>query len=336
MSLHFESKIVSTEFWDSINSEQTRRETEIRFDPLTGQTIRLLGYPMPALPTPEREQLGKSSRENCPFCPATIETATPKFIHGDERIKAGSAVTVPNLMPYDEHSAVTVITKQHFIAPRAFKQDQLRNGFRSALAYLQSVQQRSSTTARIASINWNYFPESGGSIIHPHFQVVSGPVPSNYQRTVVQRSLSFFQRQGRPYWQVLIDEEKQRDERFIGSIGSSHWMTPFAPRGPLEIAFILQEVTNLHELESRGLNGLVSGILAILRYVDDHHFPGWNMTIHIPFQTQAGLWVHGSFIPRFTMPPFQISDANYFLLLHDDNLSFFRPEEVCHSLKEYF
>src|SRR5919201_4522895 len=53
---------------------------EVREDPLTGQTARLLS-PAGLLPPQEADafrDLGERTRDGCPFCPELIEVVTPK------------------------------------------------------------------------------------------------------------------------------------------------------------------------------------------------------------------------------------------------------------------
>lgn len=91
---------------------------EVRRDPLTGRSGRVahgLGFtirPLDAAPFIATSQL------SCPFCPERIFTITPKFpseIVPEGRLQRGEAVIFPNLVPYDEHSAVTVISQEHYV-----------------------------------------------------------------------------------------------------------------------------------------------------------------------------------------------------------------------------
>jgi len=54
---------------------------EIRWDPLTGQTARLIESPDTLFPpnTYDLAALAEQTRANCPFCPHAIEAATPKL-----------------------------------------------------------------------------------------------------------------------------------------------------------------------------------------------------------------------------------------------------------------
>src|ERR687887_212416 len=60
--------------------EATSLPLEFRWDPLTGQSCRVL--PAGSLPRPEQQDLDAlavETRPTCPFCAERVETATPRF-----------------------------------------------------------------------------------------------------------------------------------------------------------------------------------------------------------------------------------------------------------------
>ena len=81
------------------------------------------------------------------------------------------------LVPYDEHSAVTVMSQEHYVPLGKFTQPQLFNAFRVCQDYLQYAQRHPQTT--YALVFWNYFPASGGTQIHPHLQIFATDTPGN-------------------------------------------------------------------------------------------------------------------------------------------------------------
>jgi hypothetical protein len=61
-------------------------------------------------------------RARCPFCPHSREQVTPKFLPDlipEGRLGRGEALVIPNIAPYDSISAVTVVTRQHFVQQRS-------------------------------------------------------------------------------------------------------------------------------------------------------------------------------------------------------------------------
>ncbi len=103
--------------------EEVRRYSEVRYDPLTGHSSRILDFPVREVQRADLAGLIESSRQFCPFCPGMAEQVTPKF-HPDlakcERYARGEALCVPNAYPYDENGAVTIMTHQHYVSMGEF------------------------------------------------------------------------------------------------------------------------------------------------------------------------------------------------------------------------
>lgn len=160
--------------------QETAIACEIRRDPLTGRSGRVahgLGFTIRPL---DIAPLIAASQPSCPFCPERIFTVTPKFpteIGPEGRLRRGEAVIFPNLVPYDEHSAVTAICQAHYVPLDQFTHAQLVNSFTVCRDYLYAVQQQAQTTYSL--VYWNYFPASGGTQIHPHLQVLATDTPGN-------------------------------------------------------------------------------------------------------------------------------------------------------------
>src|SRR5690242_10904329 len=100
--------------------QETAIPCEMRVDPLTGHSGRVahgLGFQLQPL---DVEPLIAASRPACPFCPERIFTVTPQFpsdILPAGRLQRGEAVLFPNLVPYDEHSAVAAMSQAHYVPP---------------------------------------------------------------------------------------------------------------------------------------------------------------------------------------------------------------------------
>ena len=84
----------------------------------------------------------------------------------------GEAVVFPNLFPYSKHNAVVRMCDQHYVKLDEFTAPMIANSFSAAHNYLNKVIAQDPETA-YASINWNYLPPSGGSILHPHIHVLA-------------------------------------------------------------------------------------------------------------------------------------------------------------------
>ncbi|HEX5564145.1 MAG TPA: hypothetical protein VFX34_04230, partial [Sporosarcina sp.] len=64
------------------------RKTEIRFDPLTGETSRVIFDPgAPFMPKDYSELAKATEGEKCPFCAENVSKITPRF--PDELVEGG-------------------------------------------------------------------------------------------------------------------------------------------------------------------------------------------------------------------------------------------------------
>src|SRR6266568_9048602 len=109
MELHRE--LLTAEMIEPGTGKPVRSSIEVRFDPLTGHSSRIL--PERGLMPANDFDLAAFAQENqsrCPFCPQAIENLTPKLaptIHTEGRIVQGEAVLFPNLHAYSSHSCVS-------------------------------------------------------------------------------------------------------------------------------------------------------------------------------------------------------------------------------------
>lgn len=219
-------------FQDNQGNE-IERKTEIRFDPLTGESSRLIFDPGLKIQPPDYTEAGEqTSGKNCPFCSENLRKLTPLFkreITEQGRISRGSAVVFPNLFPYSKHKGVVIFSNQHYVRLKDFTIEMLKDAFLAAQTYIQRVA-AIDFKEKYASIDWNYLPLSGGSILHPHIQVMVSNSPSNYQRMVLKRTLDFKKNTGKEYFTALCETEKKLEERWIGEVGDIAWLHAFAPK----------------------------------------------------------------------------------------------------------
>ncbi len=116
----------------------------------------------------------EASRKGCPFCPGQVDSMTPKFIPEiapEGRIRKGRAVSFPNSFPYAQYNWVVVLSDEHFYHLDQFSTEILKDGFTVAQEGIRRVVRREPEFT-YSSINWNYLPQSGGGLYHPHLQVV--------------------------------------------------------------------------------------------------------------------------------------------------------------------
>ncbi|MFB0559682.1 MAG: hypothetical protein ACETWM_00425 [Candidatus Lokiarchaeia archaeon] len=248
-----------------------RNRVEYRFDPLTGEQSRI---------NPERAKrikqaeidvefsdiINKSSR-TCPFCPESINEKTPKFpkeLCEEGRIKVGESVIFPNLNPFGENHAVGTITHAHYLDLDEFQERMLRDNLTASIKYILKVSQRDKEV-RYPIYVWNFMPPSAGSIIHPHVQLLVEREPTPQQERLLKKSQEYFKENGANYWKDLIQEEKKKDERYIGENDSLSVIATFAPRGYNEVQFIFDEASSLTELGQKEIKDFASSLSKVLQ-----------------------------------------------------------------------
>lgn len=166
--------------------ESSRVPLEVRWDPLTGQSCRIL--PQGSLPPPavqDLEALAEKSRPSCPFCAQRVERETPRFppeVCPEGRIRVGEALLFPNLVPYAKWNSVSVYSPaRHLLPLEELTPSLIGDNLATQVAFARAVIAHDSASAWV-SINANQLPPSGSSIFHPHLQGSANPVPTTVQR----------------------------------------------------------------------------------------------------------------------------------------------------------
>ncbi|MFK4997870.1 hypothetical protein ACI2OX_11760 [Bacillus sp. N9] len=120
----------------------------------------------------------------------------PGQIAEDGRLTKGKAIIFPNLFPYSKHNGVVVFSEQHYVRLNEFSLSVIKDAFSLAQTYILKVIATDSK-ANYASINWNYLPESGGSILHPHLHIICSESPTNVQVSIDEKAKSFQMKTGK-------------------------------------------------------------------------------------------------------------------------------------------
>ncbi|MCM3745290.1 hypothetical protein M3193_14265 [Sporosarcina luteola] len=314
------------------------RKTEIRFDPLTGETSRIIFDPgAPFVPKNYSELAKATEGEKCPFCSDNVSKITPRF--PDELVEGGrfigkEAVVFPNLFPYSKHNAVVRMSEQHYVKLEEFTEALISDAFKAAHQYIESVLEFDSKTEYV-SINWNYLPPSGGSILHPHIHVLASELPTNYQATVTSNSHTFYESVGENYFTSLAAEERTLGERWIGKEGSIDWIHAYAPKGHCDFIGVFEE-SSFKELTSESYHDLAKSLLRYFSYFRENGLESFNAALFIPVNKHAAEQVHFRLIPRMTIGALETSDMNVFNYLHGEPLSLKAPEEVAKKAAKFF
>jgi UDPglucose--hexose-1-phosphate uridylyltransferase len=316
---------------------EAERYSEVRVDPLTGRTSRILDFPLREVVRADVSADVETSRGFCPFCPEVVELVTPKF-HPDlvsrERYARGEALCVPNVFPYDENGAVCIISREHYVPLAAFTEQVLEDSLACCFEYLEDVVARQPDMV-YQSVNWNYMPLAGGSIIPPHLQITASSSSTNYYADVVSCLARYRGETGRDYWSDLRDEEVRNAERCIAVTDRITWLAAFAPLGVFDVMGILHHAVRPADVEGETLRELVQGILHVLRYIDALNMSSLNMSLYF-LGGNPQFVPHVRICPRVSIPPFGTSQVNYMKMLHDESLTTLKPEDICRDLKAYW
>lgn len=329
-------KVVKTSrFLDPMNGFQAiERLSEVRYDPLTGHTTRILDFPFKSIERVDLTPLIEKSKGICPFCPELIDHVTPKFPGGrfrKERYACGEALCFPNAFPSDENAAVTVMTHAHYLPLTDFTPNVLRDAIRCCLDYLADLS-HTQPEAIYQSINWNYMPLAGGSIIHPHLQVTASTTRTNYYAHITDLLTTYYEGHRSSFWEDLVRLEEKSQERFIAYTGRMAWLAAFAPLGVFDIIGIMDRVYRPDEIGDGVVNDLVNGIRNVLKYIDVLNMYSLNMSFYFQLD-HARFTPHVRICPRVSIPPFGTSQINYMRMLHNEPMTTLKPEDVCAGIK---
>lgn len=316
--------------------EQIDRETEIRFDPLTKETSRIVVDPGMPFTIPDYTELAKEQEgKHCPFCPENVFKLTPLFpkdMVSEGRVTYGEAVVAPNLFPYSKYNGVTVMTRKHYVRLEQFTPELIANAFYASQLYIESVLKNEQKPLS-HSINWNYLPHSGGSIIHPHLHVIMSEETTNYQARFNQEAQAYKESTGNHYLNDLYEREKKEATRWIGERGNVSWIHAFAPKSHNDFLAIFREKTSIHDVTERDWLDFATGLQAVFASLTEQGLASFNMIMHFG---QDGSPVHARLIPRLILNELGTSDMNFFQSLHGEALVYKKPETIAQITRRHF
>jgi galactose-1-phosphate uridylyltransferase len=251
----------------------------------------------------------------CPFCHDRIFSVTPVFPDG-QRILHGESVTFPNMFPFGHGHVVTVITREH--GARTFTRRQMTDALAGQIEALMHFD-------GYASINMNFLPSAGASMIHPHMQGLSDVRSSLVLERYRIAGYEYQARYGRNYWDALAEAEKGSGRYLFGD--EIIWSAHAVPCGEREIRGILP-TGSLEELIPY-TDLLAQGILEVLAFYRSMGTYAFNMSM---FFDKAGLrdGFHAfcSIISRINPNPASMSDSAFMERMHGEPVIMTLPEDM--------
>jgi UDPglucose--hexose-1-phosphate uridylyltransferase len=317
---------------------EQRIPSEIRIDPLTGRTARICHFMNLHWEKPDFEALVAGTEAWCPFCADKVLTVTPCFpkdLIPEGRMQKDDMVIFPNIAPYDSIGAVATFGARHYIPMTGFQPEQMASAFGFALDFFRRIESTGHPESVYHLINWNYMPPAGSTIIHPHLQVFSTSSAPNLVRQELEASKTYLSRHGSNFWDDLVAAERQTNERYLGKIGRSHWMTAFAPMGVAgDVLAVLEEARCTLDLNRQDLLDLATGLVKIMAEYDKMGIYSFNMNFFTGAKTDDHFRFHLLFSPRtFFSQKLGTPDIGALRNLFNETLCMAYPEEI-HTLLE--
>jgi UDPglucose--hexose-1-phosphate uridylyltransferase len=308
-------------------------EVEVRWDPVTGHTSRVLGIPRGLMPPNEEdlEAIGRQTAEDCPFCGDHLEERTPRFppaVCRDGRIRRGKAVLFPNLFAYSRFSSVSVYSPDlHYLPLGHMTRELVSDNLATQVAFARAAI-ACDPDARWASINANHMLPSGSSLFHPHLQGSVDPVPTTMQRLLADTPADRFQ--------SYLDIEREAGERYLGSSGRVQWLASFAPLAPGELRALAFGVASPAELDEDLVQELGRGITTAMNLYAELGFESFNLALYGAPPGTDGYPLNLRMACRSNLKAMYRSDATYFERLHWEAAVDISPEEVAERAGDRF
>ncbi|MDZ7832487.1 MAG: hypothetical protein U5L07_12110 [Desulfobacterales bacterium] len=287
------------------NFEESEAKCQLRWDPLTHRSGRLAHFVGFKPPPADLSKIIEDSAENCPFCPDKVNAITPKFSPEqipEGRLEKGESVVFPNLLPYDEHSALTVLCRDHYKSLEDFTPMILTDALKNSAAYLDRVVPYKDDIYGL--ITWNYLPAAGSSQVHPHFQVYATSVPGNFLQTVLDASKDYYQTKACIYWEDYIEAEINAGERLIKEAAHSVWLTDFVSLSALtDIIAIFPNRQTVFDLTETEWAETAKILDSVLKYLGSQGVYSLNMAWMPALSGRADYWLQLRISPRMYMAP---------------------------------
>jgi UDPglucose--hexose-1-phosphate uridylyltransferase len=323
-----ERRLLSAEMIAPDTGEILRTPIDVRLDPLTGHTSRIL--PNRGLMPANDLDLASFARENqasCPFCPDRIHALTPRLpvaISPAGRITHGEAVLFPNLHAYSSHSCVSVYSPRlHYLPLEEMTERLVTDNLFTQVAYARAVMAED-PESRWASINANHMLPSGSSLFHPHLQGIVDSQPTTLQRLLAEAPPARFE--------AYLAAERQAGERYLGNTGRVEWVVSFAPIAPAELRAFIRGISSPVELGDELVAELGSGLTRALRAYAEMGFESFNLALYGAPPGANGYPLNLRLACRSNLRPFYRSDSTFLERLHWEGAVDLAPEAVAERI----
>lgn len=302
---------------------------EIRYDPLTLQTSRIVRKDFPIQSGDFEEEI-ESTKSWCPFCPERIEqmVARDPEIMESKLWKRGEAILFSNIMPYSKYSLVLRLTEAHYVKPSEFRMEHFVDAFTLVQDYIKKIPDGK----YYVTVGMNYLKPAGSSIMHPHIQVMISDVSTDYFARLDWSALEFMESNEVDYWKKLVEVEKE-SERYIGRTEKTDWLAAYAPKGFFHFMAVPEE-KEFSKMSEEQLKGMSEGIVKILKYYERRGLNSFNFTLYCADRLGDHFRTNLHIVARTPFGKYYWCDVFYPKMLHDESIVFFLPEDYAREIKE--
>jgi galactose-1-phosphate uridylyltransferase len=330
--MDLERHVLVATMLDPGTDEEVRSEIEVRIDPLTGHSSRIL--PDRGLMPPndfDLETFARESQPKCPFCSGRLERLTPRLpatISTEGRISRGEAVLFPNLHAYSSHSSVSIYSPRlHYLPLEQMTEQLVTDNLATQVEFARAVMD-ADAESRWASINANHMLPSGSSLFHPHLQGIVDSQPTTMQRLLADVPAERFA--------AYLELERRRGERYLGNTGRIHWLASFAPIAPAEVRAFIGGRSSPVELDDDDVEELGHGLTLALRGYAELGFESFNLALYGAPPGSEGYVLNLRLAARSNLKPFYRSDSTLLERLHWEGAIDLPPETIADRLAPRF
>jgi len=323
---------LTAEMLDPATGNPIRTEIDVRVDPLTGHSSRIV--PNRGLMPPndfDLETFARESQPNCPFCSDRLERLTPRLpaaIATEGRIARGEAVLFPNLHAYSSHSSVSVYSPRlHYLPLEDMTDGLVTDNLATQVDFARAVMD-ADPESRWASINANHMLPSGSSLFHPHLQGIVDSQPTTMQRLLADAPPERFE--------AYVKLERQDGARYLGNTGRIEWLASFAPIAPAELRAFIPGRSSPAELEQDEVAELGHGLRLALNGYADLGFESFNLALYGAPRESEGYVLNLRLGARSNLRAFYRSDSTLLERLHWEGAIDLPPETVAERLAPRF
>ena len=305
---------------------------EVRVDPLTGHTSRIL--PERGLMPSNNFDLEAFAGENqprCPFCAGRINELTPRMpeaIAPEGRIRQGEAVLFPNLHAYSSHSSVSVYSPElHYLPLERITPRLMADNLATQVVFAKAVT-ASDPEPRWTSINANHMLPSGSSLFHPHLQGIVDARPTTLQRLIADVPAQRFN--------AYLEAERRDGARHLANTGQIEWLVSFAPIAPAELRAFIPSAASTTELGADLVEELAYGLSLALGAYAEMGYESFNLAAYGAPRGTEGYPLNLRIACRSNLTAFYRSDSTFLERLHWEGAIDLAPEDVAERIRDRF